>query len=172
MYSWPTLTKNDLLKSLLGKKIVAVKRQLFMPDIEYGLSKEAADGPIELTFEDDAKVYFEDLATYQTVEMSGGEMRKYGESYQPYNCSHTAFWEMRRNSPIRTIQILRESVSIQILRGSISTENAGFLEPAVKFTLANGEVFYIEYVSNEKAMDTIRLAEQPESSDYQLVDLN
>ena len=160
MDSEPTLTENDLLKSLLGKKIVAVKRQLFMPDIEYGLSKEAADGPIEFTFEDGSKTYFEDLATYHTVEILEGEMRKYGESYQPYDCSDSAFWIARRNSIIHKIQVLQEFYA-----------DSDPLEPAVKFTLANEEVFYIEYLSTETVQDTIRLAAQPESSNYELVDL-
>ena len=156
----PSLIRNRILMSLIGKEIVTVRRQLFLPDLQRGISEELADGPIEFTFDNASIVHFEDWDTFATLVVKEGKMKTYGESYELRDCSDSLFWKKRRYTPIKNIEVLQHS-------GAYPTT----IEPALKFVLDNGEIFFVEYVSNGDVQDTIRLSEQPSVNDYEILDI-
>lgn len=154
-------SNTDLLKNLLGQRIVSVKRQLFIPDLEFGISEEAADGPIELEFNNGFLVHFEALTEQESVGIGRGKMSQYGENYRLKDLSRSSFWQPKMGVLISRIQVLQYRM--------VGCDNHG--QFAIKIEFENNDSLYIEYVSDEDTLDTIRLSAHPKVEDYQIVAL-
>lgn len=145
------LSKNlSILESLLGRKIVQIKRQIFLGDLDLKNFEQSADGPIEFKLDDNRSINFFPITSVNSVGIEERCMKRYGESYQLKDVTGNSFWEKRRNIKIVSLKILKSKYA--------SEENPE--EFGLQFILENDENFLIEYLNDEEIPDTLRLAEE------------
>lgn len=145
------LSKNiHFLKSLIGKKIVLVRRQLFEDDLNLDDYEQSADGPIELTFNDKMVVHFEALTEPLSVGIVVGEMPKYGESYKPFDLTNNKFWKDKIDQSIIRLTLLK----------SLEWTKTYPCEFGIEIIFENGEKIFITYISeDEHQFDAIRVTD-------------
>lgn len=146
-------------RDLIGTKIVAVRRQLFIGDFDLPDFEQNADGPVELTFDNGAVLtMFADTERLSlTVEFN--RMPKLGEGYIPVDVSQNAFWRDRLNAPVLDLIIIQ----------SANPSEQYPCEFAVQFSLQGGLNVAVEYLNEEELPDMVRVVEQcSDSSRYVL----
>ena len=139
----------ELLKKLLGKKIVSVKRQLFEGDMDLFDFEQSADGPIELTINDVSKIHFFAKTEAASVGVASGGMNHYGDSYEQRDVSNNTFWAERLGQEIKQILLLKTTDSSEECPG----------EFGVELFFSSGVGVLIEYRDEENYPDMIRVSE-------------
>jgi hypothetical protein len=145
-----------LLKSIIGKRILMVKRQVLRSDMDLENFEQLADGPIEIRLDNNKVICFEAITEINSVGVLNGEIRHYGESYIPIEVTNNLFWQNRINQEIIQIDILKSKY--------YSTENPS--EFGIEFRLENGTQFCIEYLDEEDFPDTIRVIDYYQGAEY------
>lgn len=140
----------DLLKTLLGKKITSVKRQIFKDDMDMEAYQQNADGPIEFRLDDNTMVHFISETETFSIGVVSGEMPRYGNSYLLVDVSDSPFWHDR---------IRQEISQIVYLKSSEWSEDYPS-EFGVEIVFANGKKILIEYLDEENYPDMMRVADQ------------
>ncbi len=138
----------NLLKSFIGKRIVSVQRQLFKDDLDLDDWEQSADGPIELTIEDDSSLHFFAKTEMFSMGLAAGKMPQYGDSYVLKNISNNSFWSNRVGQKI---------VKVKVLKASDSSEDYPS-EFGLEILFSNGEKVLIEYLNDQEHLDMIRVS--------------
>lgn len=139
----------EVLKSLLSKKIISVKRQLFKDDMDLDEYQQNADGPIEFRFDDNTVVHFFANTEMFSVGVIAEAMPNYGDSYEYLDVSKNPFWSVRVNQEISKITFLKSS-----------NWSEGYpSEFGIEILFGNGKKVLIEYLDEEEYPDMIKLAE-------------
>ncbi len=146
----------ELLKSLLGKRLISIKRQIFKGDMDLDNYEQIADGTTEFKFNDDQIVCFSAITEANSVGITNNVMQFCGDRYIILTLINNSFWEKRVNQEIEAIYILQ----------SIYTSNENPSEFGVEFKLKNGASICIEYLDEEDFPDTIRVLEKYNGSQY------
>ena len=137
-----------LLKRLLGKKIVRVSRQLFRDDMAYEDYEQAADGPVQFSFDDGTTIHVVALTEQISVGIAKGEMDVYGDSYFYADVTDNDFWKPRLNQAICHISLLQLEDADARYPGEV----------AIEFEFQNGKKAVMEYLNDEECPDMIRVA--------------
>ncbi len=140
----------ELFKSLISKRIISVRRQVFDSDMDLDNYERMADGPTEFKFDNDKIVCFFAITETNSVGITDDVMQRYGSSYITLNLSSNLFWQQRINQEVEAISILQSRYA--------STDNPS--EFGVEFKLKNGTCLCIEYLDEENFPDTIRVLEE------------
>ena len=151
----------ELLKLLLGKKIVSVKRQLFTDDKFEDDYEQDADGPIELTFDDKIVIHFIAETEITSVGIVSGSMPKYRDSYEMADVTGNSFWQERVGQEIKQISYLK----------AISGSESYPYEFGVELLFRNGKKVLFEYLDDEEHLDMIRVADQYRGEDPYITQL-
>ncbi len=146
----------ELLKSLLNKSIISIKRQIFESDMDLNNYEQVADGTTEFTFNNGTVVCFFAMTEINSVGVNDNLMQSYGNSCILLNLSNSLFWQRRINQEIETIEILQSTYA--------STDNPS--EFGVELKFKNGTYVCIEYLNEGDSLDTIRILEKYEGSQY------
>lgn len=139
----------ELLKNLLGKKVVSVKRQLFKNDMDLIDFEQNADGPIELTINDDSVIHFIAVTESFSVGVVRGEMQRYGDSYELKDLTGNIFWSDRIGQEITRLRLFKSS--------DYSDDYPS--EFGIEISFSNGEKVLIEYKDEEDYPDMIIVAD-------------
>ncbi len=139
----------EILKSLLGKKIVSVKRQFFKEDMDLDEYQQNADGPIEFRFDDNTVVHFFAETEIFSVGIIAKVMSHYGNSYEQIDVSNNSFWSSRINQMISKVTLLKAS--------DWSEDYPS--EFGVEILFNNGKKVLIEYLDEEEYPDMIKLSD-------------
>lgn len=95
----------ELLQAALGKRLLGVRRQLFVDDKFLQNYEQEADGPVELTLSDGLILHFVDESALMSVGVASGKMPKYGESYEQLDVSKNVYWSERIDKIITGIDV-------------------------------------------------------------------
>ena len=139
-----------LLKSLLGKEIVKVKRQLFDNDLDLEDYEQNADGPIEITTNDGLVMHFIADTERCSIGVVPGEMPRYGDSYSQRDVSTNSFWGDRIGKKISQVILCQHSDFSEYIPS----------EYGVEISLINGQLARFEYINEIDNPDTIRVTDQ------------
>ncbi|MBN1378585.1 MAG: hypothetical protein JXA04_05065 [Gammaproteobacteria bacterium] len=156
--------KLEYLKSLLGKEIIVVRRQLLASDLEVldsSSCEQEADGPIELKFNDSNIASFVADTESMSIVLAEYKMQKWGDSYTTVDVSKNSFWSARLNKKIERIEILISNYTSEKYPS----------EFGLVFTLFGGVQFVIEYLSDSEHTDVIRLTNNYEGPDCNHIEL-
>lgn len=151
-----TLPSNniDFLRSLIGRKIIKVSRQLFKNDVNQENYEQMADGPIEFVFDNNKVISFYSWTEVESVSITNVKMIQYGDSYIYNNLTDNLFWKHRVGEVITKIIIFKSIYG--------SEENP--LEFAVEFEFENDTKVCIEYLNEGDFPDTLRVIEENEET--------
>lgn len=140
---------SNLLKSLLGKRIVSVKRQIFKDDMDLNDWQQNADGPIEFQFDNDMVIHFIVKTELDSIGVIVGKMPRYGDSYLPIDVSNNSFWFARVGHEIIRLTLLK------------SPEWSGDYpsEFGVEVLFSNGKKALVEYLNELDHPDMVRVSE-------------
>lgn len=138
----------DLLTRLLGNKIVAVRRQILLGDMDLYEYQQMADGPIEFELISGAKLHFISETEEFSIGVVSGSMPRYGDSYKPIDLTSNDFWKARIDHEIKTINIC-----ISPREAAAPIEEFG-----LSIVFSNGMIALIEYVDEDDSRDTIRVS--------------
>lgn len=146
-----TLPSNNLslLRSLLSKRIISVKRQLFKGDIDLTDYEQNADGPIEFIMSDSSAIHFIANTDTFSIGVATGKMPLYGDSYELAGVSNNSFWNDR---------IGREIKQLALLKSSDWSEDYPS-EFGVEISFINGKKVLIEYKDEGDCLDMIKVAD-------------
>ncbi|ELS01074.1 hypothetical protein Xen7305DRAFT_00007750 [Xenococcus sp. PCC 7305] len=148
-YTLPS-TNIDLLKSLIGKKIVKVRRQIIKNEMRLENFEQEADGPVELTFDDDKVISFIDWTEPISVGVADGEMTIYGGGYFLMELTNNSFWQQRIGQKIVQVTILK-----------ILTPSPNFPgEFGIEIEFENNKKVSIEYIDDSECPDIIKVLEK------------
>jgi hypothetical protein len=145
-----------LLKSIIGKRIVSIRRQVLKSDMDLDNFEQMADGPTEIRLDNNKVICFAAVAEINSVGVLDGEIRRYGESYMPIEVTNNLFWNRRVNQEIIQVDILKSRY--------YSAENPS--EFGIEFRLENNTQFCIEYLDEEDFPDTIRVLNKYQKANY------
>ena len=147
-----TLPSNniDLLKSLIGHKIVKVSRQLFKSDMKQENYEQLADGSVEFVLDNGRIISFLPWVEIESVRIADVKMPEWGDSYVYKELTNNSFWQHRVNHKIEKITIFQSIYA--------SGENA--LEFAIEFEFENKSRVCIEYLNEGDFPDTLRVLEK------------
>ena len=137
-----------LLKSLLGKRIISVKRQLFKGDMDLPDYEQNADGSVEFTTNDGLAIHFVADTEAYSVGIASGEMPLYGDSYELVDVSSNSFWDERVDQEITQVTLLK----------STDWSDDYPCEFGIKISFANEKEVLIEYKDEEDHPDMIKVA--------------
>jgi len=143
------LHNSAILKSLLGKKIVSVKRQLFQGDMDLPEYEQNADGPVELKFSDGAVMHFIADTEKISIGIVLGEMPIYGDSYVFQDLSTNVFWLGRIDQEITKFTLFKSS--------DYSYEYPS--EFGIEISFSDGKRALIEYKDEEDYPDMVVVAD-------------
>ena len=139
--------KVSTLESLIDYGIVKVSRQILVDDTDRSDFEQMADGVTKIQMESGTTVHFYALTELNSVGVSPGPMRKYGDSYKLIDVSDNDFWVARLRKKIKSIKVLKSKYS--------SPSNPS--EFAVMLVLEDGLKAYFEYLDDENFPDTARV---------------
>lgn len=149
-----------LLKRLIGKKIIQVRRQLFNAYLDKDIEPQIEDGPLEITLNDDCKLYFFSLTDLWSVGVENGEMPKYGESYKLVDKTHDSFWSSFKNTKI---------IEVAYFHGHCELDPC---EVAVEITFESGKNFCVEYLNSNEYQDTLHVVNNFPNEQYEKVNIS
>lgn len=135
----------DLLKMLLGKRLISARRQLFKHDMELNDYEQNADGPLELHFSSDLVLHFFAITETFSLGVAPGEMPRYGDSYINTDVTHNEFWRKRIGNEVSRIAILT----------SLDSGKWHRCEFGIKIELKNSVGIFIQYLDEEDFPDMI-----------------
>jgi len=144
------LKSRTFLGSLLGKKIVQVKRQLFANDYAFydpEIRDQESDGPTEFRTADGVVFHVVSNTEQMAIEVMLGPAPRFGECFVSRDVTPNVFWSSRTNKSIAGVDAL------QSLYSPDESQFAFGLE--VFFT--DAESFVIEYLSDEEHQDQLRI---------------
>ena len=144
----------ELLKSLIGFKIIKVSRQLFKDDMNQTNYEQIADGSVEFVFNNKKVISFSHWLEVESVSITNAKMNQYGDSYVYKDLTNNLFWKNRINNKIVRIVLVKSIYG--------SEDNA--LEFAVEFEFENDTKACIKYINEENFPDTLRVIEQNEET--------
>jgi hypothetical protein len=150
MYKTLASQNLDILKRMIGAKIISVTRQIYSGDTNLDDFQQNADGAIEIKFDNDIIVNFRALTEANSISVFKGEMPVYGESYIYTNVSNNSFWTSRIGQKITEIYILQSEFC--------SVENPS--EFGLKIVFENNTKVCIEYLDEEDFPDTLRIVNE------------
>ncbi|ELS01075.1 hypothetical protein Xen7305DRAFT_00007760 [Xenococcus sp. PCC 7305] len=148
-YTLPS-TNIDLLKSLIGKKIVKVRRQIIKNEMNLDNFEQEADGPVELTFDDHKVISFIDWADPSSVGVADREMTIYGGEYLLMELTNNSFWQQRIEQKIVQVIILNDL--------GTSVDYPG--EFGIEIEFENNKQVCIEYADDAVYSDVLRVSEK------------
>ena len=140
----------NFLKSLVGRKVVGVSRQLFQDDMNQENYEQMADGSVEFIFDDCKAISFYPWTEICSIGITNVKTKQYGDSYIYKNLTDSTFWQ----------QVIRQSIAKIIIYKSIYASEDNPLEFAIEFEFENSKKVCIEYLSEENFLDTLRVIEQ------------
>lgn len=140
----------ELLKSLLGKRIITVKRQLYRYDIYNEDYQQIANGPVEFTFDDNTVIHFITKPSIDSVGIVSGVMPRFGDKFREADVTDSAFWAERITQKIMQVAFLKEFSS--------STGHPN--EFGVEFSFNNGKTVVIELLEEETYPNMTKVGEQ------------
>lgn len=138
----------SLLKTLLGKKITLVKRQLFKDDMDLADFEQNADGPVEFIVDGHSTIHFVAETEKFSIGIVSGEMLCYGDSYVLTDVSNNSFWADRIGQKITRLSLFKAS--------DWSKDYPS--EFGIEISFNNGKKVLIEYVDDEEHPDMIKVA--------------
>ncbi len=138
----------SLLKSLLGKKITSVKRQLLKGDMVLSDFEQNADGPVQFLVNNDTTLHFIAETEMFSIGVVFGEIPRYGECYAQLDVSNNTFWCDR---------VGQKMTQLTLLKASDWSENYPS-EFGIEILFNNGKRVFLEYIDDEKHPDMIRVA--------------
>lgn len=137
----------NILKSLIGTRIVSVSRYLLKSDFHVDDFQQNADGPVEITFDNGTIIYFNSFTSGESISMFEGKMPLYGESYVYKDVSNNLFWSSRIRQKITKMYVLKSEY--------FSTDFP--LECVLEIFFENNTKACVEYLSDEDFIDTLRV---------------
>ena len=147
------------LKSIIGKSIISVSRQIFTEDMDLEDFQQNADGPVEITLSNRTTIHFFADTDRFSVGVTVGRMPTYGDSYTPINVTNNSFWKTRANQEISSIKIH------QLQNNDANYPN----EFAIEFLFSNGQSAILEYIDEENFPDMLRVRDHLTTSAYDSV---
>ena len=139
----------DLLKMLLGKRLISARRQLFKHDMELNDYEQSADGPLELRFSSDLILHFFAITETFSLGVAPGEMPRYGDSYIDTDVTYNKFWGKRIGNEVSRIAILT----------SLDGGKRHRCEFGIKIELKNRLDILIQYLDEEDSPDMIMVTD-------------
>lgn len=136
-----------ILRSMLGRTIIAVKRYLFEGDMYRENYQQSADGAVEISLDNGCSVHFVAEPETFSVGVMTGPMPRYGESYVLADVTDNSFWHSRVGQKIDWIRIHK---------APSGTEECPE-EFGLCFFLSNQESICIEYFDEQDYFDSIRV---------------
>jgi len=140
----------NLLKSLIGKKIVRVRRQIIKNEMNLDNFEQEADGPVELSFDNNKVISFVDWTEPSSVGVADAEMTIYGGGYLLIELTNNSFWKPRIEQKIVQVIILEDLGASADYPGEFGIE--------IKFE--NNEQVCIEYADDAVYSDILRVSEK------------
>ena len=138
----------DCLRSLIGKKIVSVRRQIFKDDMDLPEFEQKGDGPVELVTSDGSTLHFISQTETLSVGIVSGAMSRYGDSYEQRDVSNNSFWVDRLGEKVKQVLLLKAK----------SSTDQYPEEFGVELVFSNGKKVVIEYRDEEDHPDMIQVS--------------
>ena len=144
------VSKTDLLGALAGRRIVKVRRQLFVDDYNFydpQIRDQEADGPTEITTDDGLVFSVVGNTEEMAIEVVEGPMTEVGPSFANQEVSSNQFWSSRIDKTIVAVDVLQsihEAPNVQAAFG-------------IEVFLNRADSFVIEYLSDEEHVDQTRV---------------
>lgn len=139
----------ELLRHLLGAKLVKVRRNLYLPDIQRldaVVADEDSDGSIEISTERGFVLTISSDTENMSVEVTAGAMPVKGPSFVLTDVSSNKFWTDRIGKTIKSIDLLKSAYGFQ--------DGPAF---GVEISLLDEQGFVVEYISDDEYLDQIRV---------------
>ena len=148
-----------LLKSLVGKSIIRVKRQIFKSDLNLRNYEQMADGYTELLFNDGQTINIFALTKILNVGITKCQVIANNDSYVIKDVTSNSFWQQRINR-----EIIRIVISKSIYASEIYNSEFG-----LQIEFQNNTQLIFEYLSEENCLDTIRIISNYNATPYKKI---
>lgn len=142
----------EILKTMLGRRLVAVRRQIFTDDMFLEDYEQQADGPVEFTLSDNVILHFVAEDMLMSIGVVSGPMPRYGESYKLMELSNSSYWSDRVGKKVTKIDVF-----------SSDFRKSGWPCEFIKVSFENGMYTKIIYLdSDELQFDAIKISDKKE----------
>jgi hypothetical protein len=152
-------TNLSLIKSLIGKSIVRVKRQIFKGDRDLINYEQMADGTTELLFSNDKTISIFALTEIWSVGISNLKIISSNDFYFIKDVTNNLFWQQR----------IKQKITRFIILKSVYASETNYDEFGFQIEFENNTQLIFEYLSEENCVDTIRIMEEYDATPYQKI---
>lgn len=91
----------ELLRSLINRKIISVRRQIFDIDLDLENFEQMGDGATEIRFDNEKVLCFVAVTETNSVGIIEDAMPSYGSSYIKLELTDNSFWQQRVNQKLK-----------------------------------------------------------------------